>query len=253
MPKEKCKLCQQIKDLRNSHFMPSSLYKATRNPAAANPNPTLISSRGTIQTSKQITDFLLCADCEELFSKNGEQYVMTQVDRGGKFPLLQTLQRTPPTKVVAGFNWYDILTAPTIDRAKLGYFALSVFWRAAVHRWKEPNSSLSINLGPYEEVLRKYLLGVSGFPANVVLMFIVCTDVASQDSFHVPSRGLKKEDTTYTFQARGVNFFMTVGKQIPEAMRKNCGVTSQDKWIVSRSCEDKLVQATQRLTRGAGT
>jgi hypothetical protein len=195
-------------------------------------------------------DFLLCKDCEDLFNKNGEKYVMSQVNRGGKFPLLETLQKATPTKIAVGFNWYNIVAVRNVNREKLGYFALSVFWRAAVHVWRKPEpASEPIDLGPYEESLRRYLLGHTSFPVNVVLFFIVCTDAVSQDSFHVPSRGRKELDTTYTFQTRGINFFMTVGKRIPETMRRNCSVTSVDKWIFSRSCEEKLVTAAERLQR----
>lgn len=229
--------------------MPASLYRATRNTGAVNPNPAVITARGTFQTSKQMKDFLLCKECEDLFNKGGEAYVMSRVNRAGRFPLLEALQNVTPTKIAVGFSWYDIIAVPNVDREKLGYFALSVCWRA-VHVWRKPEpASEPIDLGPYEEALRRYLLGETGFPANVVLFFIVCTDAASQDSFHVPSRGRKDQDTTYTFQARGINFFMTVGKRIPETMRRNCSVTSEHKWIFSRSCEEKLVEAAKRLQR----
>ena len=250
MPQGQCKLCLKTKNLQDSHFKPAALYKATRNPAALNPNPAVITSKGTVQTSLQMKDFLLCKDCEDLFNKNGEKYVMTQVSRGGRFPLLDMLQRATPTRVAVGFNWYNAVAVPDVDRNKLGYFALSVFWRAAVHVWKKPEPPPTpIELGPYEEAVRRYLLGETASPANVVLHFIVCTDATSQDSFHVPSRGRKGEDTTYTFQTRGINFFMNVGKRIPEAMRKNCSVTSVDKWIFSRSCEEKLIAAAMHLQR----
>jgi hypothetical protein len=250
MPQGQCKLCLKIKDLQDSHFMPASLYRATRNPGASNPNPTVMTSRGTVQTSQQMKDFLLCMDCEDLFNQQGERYVLGQVSRRGRFPFLETLQKATPTKIAAGFTWYDIVAVPNVDREKLGYFALSVFWRAAVHVWRKPDPAPEpIDLGPYEETLRKYLLGQTRFPANVVLFVIVCTDTVSQDSFHVPSRGRKEQDTTHTFQARGINFFMTIGKRIPETMRKNCSVTSVDKWIFLRSCEEKLIAAAKRLQR----
>ena len=228
--------------------MPASLYRASRNASAINPNPSMTTTKGTVQTSQQIKDFLLCMDCENLFNKNGEKYVMSLVNRGGRFPLLEILRGATPTNIEGSFNRYDIVAVPNVNRVKLAYFALSVFWRAAVHVWKKPEPALEpIDLGLYTESLRKYLLGQTGFPPNVVLFFIVCTDLASQDSFHVPSRGRKAQDTTYTFQTRGINFFMTVGKQIPETIRKNCGVTSINKWIFSRNCEEKLVRAAKRL------
>jgi len=127
---------------------------------------------------------------------------------------------------------------------------LSVFWRASVHTWERNSEEpISIDLGPYEEDLRQYLLGQTSFPANVVLHVVVCSDALSQDMFYAPSRGRKKEDTTYTFQARGLNFLMTVGKRIPHLIRQSCSVTGPDQWITLRSCEDKVRKAEVRLRR----
>jgi hypothetical protein len=40
-------------------------------------------------------------------------------------------------------------------RDKLVYFGMSVFWRAAVHRWHMPaGDPVPINLGPYEDPIR---------------------------------------------------------------------------------------------------
>ena len=71
MPIGKCKLCLQTKELQYSHLLPSSLYKKSRWVNSQNPNPALLSGRGMVQTSKQIRDYVLCRDCEQLFSRNG--------------------------------------------------------------------------------------------------------------------------------------------------------------------------------------
>ena len=171
MPTRKCALCLLVKDLQDSHLLPASLYKKTRPPQATNPNRSLITKRGIVQTSRQMKDYLLCKGCEGLFSRNGEQYVMEQVSHQGRFPLLDTLRAVQPTKTAAGFDWYNNTTVPGVNRDKLGYFALSVFWRAAVHRWERlTEEPISIDLGPYQEELRKYLYGEASFPANVVLL-----------------------------------------------------------------------------------
>ena len=116
------------------------------------------------------------------------------------------------------------------------------------HSWNEYGEKYNtLELGPYEESLRRYLLGQTAFPANVVVFFIICTDTTSKDSFHVPSPGGKQYGTTYTFQARGINFFMTVGKQMLGSLRSLCSVTGADRWILSRSCEEKLLEAFKRL------
>jgi len=112
---------------------------------------------------------------------------------------------------------------------------------------KVVDEPITIDLGHYNEELRKYLLGQTAFPANVALLLIVCADAFSQDMFYPPSLGRRREERTYTFQARGLNFFMIVGKQIPDTMRQLCCATSPQQWVFSRSCEEKVMKAAQRL------
>ena len=137
--------------------------------------------------------------------------------QGGAFPLLNMLRAVPATKTAADFDWYDKTTIPGIDREKVGAISLSVCSGEprSIFRERRDEEPISIDLGPYEEELRQYLLGQTGFPANVTLHVVVCTDALSQDMFYARARGRKKDDTTYTFQARGLNFLMTVGKRIP--------------------------------------
>jgi len=87
----------------------------------------------------------------------------------------------------------------------------------------------------------------SPFPANVIVIIMACTDHVSQCIFYPPSLGFKKSYTTYTFQGSGLNFFMTVGKQIPVGIREFCSVTGPGRRIYARSCEMKSREAIQRL------
>jgi len=258
MPIGKCKLCLRTADLQNSHLMPASLYKKSRIPGARNPNPTFITEKGTKQTSRQIRNFVLCRDCEQPFSKNGENYVMTQVFDGNnkKFPLLDVLRTTTPTWGGPEFVGYELTATPTIDRDRLGYFALSVFWRASVHIWRERGEeAVTLELGNvYNEAFRKYLVGQAGFPSDVVLLITACTDALSQDTFYVPSLGSKNVERTYSFMAKGLNFLMIVGKQLrAPAVRELCAVTGKRRLILSRSCESKVQGAYDRLARMQGT
>jgi hypothetical protein len=71
-------------------------------------------------------------------------------------------------------------------------------------RGKKP---VTIDLGGvYNETFRQYLLGQAGFPANVALLVIACTDTLSQDTFCVPSLGSRNLERTYSFMAKGLNF-----------------------------------------------
>jgi hypothetical protein len=79
--------------------------------------------------------------------------------------------------------------ATGIETEKLGYFALSVIWRAAVHQWATPfgGKTTVLNLGAAEESIRKFLLGEAQFPTNVAILATVCTDPYSK-VFYMPSQ-----------------------------------------------------------------
>ena len=248
----KCKLCLQMRDLRDSHLMAAALYKKSRTPGNRNPNPLRVTERASIQTSHQLSNFAFCDDCEQRFSKNGEQYVMSQVYDGktGRFPLLDTLRASTPSWTQPEFVGYDAAGAPSIDRDKLGYFAASIFWRASVHIWREPGEKpITIDLGAYNDPFRQYLLGQAGFPKDVALLVIACTDSLSHESFYPPSLGRRGTDRTYTFMAKGLNFMMAIGKQIPVPLRNLCAVTGAKRMILSRDCEKKVLEAFHRLMR----
>ena len=84
-----CKLCLATKDLQNSHFIPAAMYKYVRDPdpTKKNRNPVLVTAKATTTTSKQVSDYVLCAGYEDLFNKNGENWMLKQVWNGKRFPL----------------------------------------------------------------------------------------------------------------------------------------------------------------------
>jgi hypothetical protein len=247
-----CKLCQQNRELQKSHFLPASLYRMSRIEGEPNPNPWQISAKGRYQTSKQIQDFVFCRKCEELLCKNGERYAMSQVNGRAGFPLLRTLQTSAGSRSSGGFTFYDRSTTGAIDRQKLGYFALSVFWRGSVHVWKESSKKAPvIQLGEYDEPVRRYLLGETPFPAGIAVMLFVCTDQFSQGVFYEPSRGNDGDVTTWTFMARGLNFFLSGTEGQPVNLANACMVTGEKGIIVARSCHDKVLGAVVQLVLAA--
>lgn len=251
MPTRQCALCLQVGNLQKSHLLPASLYRKARTPVLPNPNPMVVTARASVQSSLQVADYLLCRDCEQLFSSKGEQYVMTQVFDGRRFPLLDTLRSTTGQKMGSEFVAYSQRTTPNVDRNKLGYFALSIFWRASVHVWKRRGEApITIDVGKsYNESLRQFLVGQAGFPSNVVVYVMACTDGTSQECFFAPSLGFKGNYHTYTFQAKGLLFFMTVGKLIPPELINFCTVSGPERWIYVRDCQQKVSQAFYRLMR----
>jgi hypothetical protein len=54
MAKGQCKLCLRTADLQMSHFIPKAMFKYIRDPAAPNPNPLVVTSKGPKVVVKQI-------------------------------------------------------------------------------------------------------------------------------------------------------------------------------------------------------
>ena len=169
--------------LQESHLMPRDLYRMARGSGAkGNQDPHVLSAKGRKSSSHQVKDYVLCRDCEQRFSKNGEDYVMRLVTkRNGQFPLPDMLNQIPTS--LRGKRWtaYVNSQTPQIDRAKLAYFALSIFWRASIHTWnQESGEKTRIDLGKrYDEEIRRYLLGETVIPRNAKLLVAVCTDQES--------------------------------------------------------------------------
>ena len=233
-----CKLCLLDKELQDSHLMPRSLYKKSRNPLLKNSDPLVVTVDGAKQSSYQLTDYVFCRDCEQLFSTHGENYVMPLVEANGKFKLLEDLQKAPADVVTTTVNGYSVAHTPGIDRDKIAYFAASVFWRASVHLWRYRDSSTTtIDMGKrYNEEFRQYLLGNAPFPQNATLTTVVCTDPFSQIRFFMPGENVKSKQHVHIVMARGLTFFLGVGRDIPAFLSRYCIVHSPERWIVTRDC-----------------
>jgi hypothetical protein len=230
--------------------MPKSLYKQSRRPGNANPNPLLLTETRHVQTSEQITDYVFCEECERRLNDNGERYTMSQVAKeNGTFPLLETLMKATPIQLGEDEIAFTAKSTPDINRDALAYYALSIFWRASVHNWERDRQEPRINLGPYNETIRRFLMGETPFPDNISLLMVVCNDPESQNVFYTPSLGMKQLERTYSFQTRGLNFLMIVGKKTRADTRKICLVNGPERLIVVRSCKEKLEGGFARLLK----
>lgn len=246
MPQGKCKLCLNRRDLQDSHLLPAALYKMTLDPRDKNPHPVLVTQNVALRTSKQLKDYVLCSECEQRFNENGERWMMSQVDNGKDFPLLDRLNVALPFRSTSGLSAFSG-TAAGIDTDKLAYFVLGVLWRASVHKWKILRQTTSIKLGPYEEPVRRYLLGETRFPSNTFVVAIACTDFASRCSFYVPGRVRVTSHAVYFLLTRGVYFRVHMGGNVPREIRELCCVTSAEKFVFTRNCENKTVDAFGHL------
>jgi hypothetical protein len=63
---------------------------------------------------------------------------------------------------------WEYCQTPNLDANDFG---MSIFWRSAVYDWKTSTGQKAptVDLGDYEEPIRKFLLGNAPFPDDVVL------------------------------------------------------------------------------------
>jgi hypothetical protein len=231
--------------------MPAGMYRRLLS-EDRNPHPTLITKDGSYQSSRQITDYVFCQECESRFDKGGENYTLRSAAGNGRFRLLEELQASRASYSSLEWVGYNVSDTPRIKRDQLAYFALSVFWRASVHTWPSTTregKATRIYLGrENNEELRRYLLGQRGLPSTVSLFFVVLTDTLSQSSFYMPSMSHKRDFCwTYVFFACGLLFLFTVGKRLTQA---NIGISvigSPEQWIWVRDGEAKTLEAFMSL------
>jgi hypothetical protein len=87
-------------------------------------SPVLLTGTGLLRTSRQITDHLLCWDCEQRFSQNGEDWVSRHAYNGERFLLLDILRASDPVwPGYQNFGVYSGAAIEAIDMDKLVYFA----------------------------------------------------------------------------------------------------------------------------------
>jgi hypothetical protein len=91
-------------------------------------------------------------------------------------------------------------------------------------------------LRSYEEPIRKYLNGESGFPMSVVLKLTVCTDAESHGMVFAPVEWTNDLYTGYDMTVLGVCFTMIAG--VPPGAKDwdLCCVTSKHRIIFAEDC-----------------
>ena len=118
------------------------------------------------------------------------------------------------------------LGIPKIDVEKLAYFAMSILWRSAAHDWKKEVSR--VELGPYCEKVRQWLLGEIAFPKNIWLLITVAS--GNKDVFTIvpPVPFQRTPYHSIIFYIPGIEFAFCIGKEVHPILRKYCVYTMPD-------------------------
>jgi len=215
----RCGLCLVVKKLQKSHLLPAATYKLSRIESRSDPNPVVLTKRRSFTTSRQVSAYFLCDECENKFSRNGERYVLRQCARpSGEFKLHEILEKESPVCVDSRFKVYDVTRL--LDRCgdHYIYFAASVFWRASAHTWTMDGRALNlISLGAkYQEQFRLYLLSRAGFPVNGRIFVHVWSNDWTDFTTIFPCTFRVEGVRRHKFCIPGVTFILFLGNDVPK-------------------------------------
>ena len=129
------------------------------------------------------------------------------------------------------FAYYSGVAIPAVDVDALVYFALSMFWRASAHIWRNVSGYMEgIELGPFEETSRRFLLGDKS-PTDTVILMSVWPTKEVLPAAYTPRRGQEPGCHCFNFSIPGLEFKLMTGRGIPDDLRAMCSYGSPGKLI----------------------
>jgi hypothetical protein len=247
-----CALCLASAKLLESHLIPAGLYRLLRDTdprGILGRDPIQLGDSRILQSSKQLATKLLCSSCEDRFNSQGERWVLANSHRGpGEFGLQSKLQRVLPIAHESNATLYPCVDAAEIDVDALGYFAMSVFWRAGVTTWRgKDRKGFKLDFGRYQEMLRAYLMGSEGFPQNLALWISVSSQEKPPRAVFLPFGGRNADGSwLYRFLIPGVAFFLWIGRGLSDYHRFLCSQHSPQRPLLMDMELDKLALSLAR-------
>jgi hypothetical protein len=249
MKRGMCKLCLTEADLQQSHYLGWAFYRLSSDDGEL---PVLMSADLVIQDQKQIKGHVLCWDCEQRFTKNGEDYLMKMVNRKDEFKMMELIRACPVREIHGEYTVYSA-NHLELNTNALSYFALSIIWRGT-HFWRtfEGRATGGLQLGHYQERLRRYLLGAGPYPQGVVVKISVALDYTSQNFIMFPRVDPNHPDATvFTLMARGIWFDVAVGDTLPAYVYESCCVNSPKKPIFVGDFDRFVTDEIEEFKRSA--
>jgi hypothetical protein len=220
MPIQNCPMCLLDKPVVRSHLIPRAIYDYCRPPEG---NPIFISREVVMESSRQLQDYLLCNDCEDILNKGGESYMVGLLATiENKFPLYDIVMSVPPDVTLDGFAAHAAARNPRIETGKIVHFAMGIFWKAAVHSWSGQQVEPWIDIRPIKDDIRKFLRGEAGFPATAVLAIGITPSEKAQITFYQPYQGSTEQGLNFLFYVPGIEFTLIVGDDLPADVRQQC-------------------------------
>ncbi|MFZ5449732.1 MAG: hypothetical protein ACOZFS_13965 [Thermodesulfobacteriota bacterium] len=220
-----CRLCLKPDiELQESHIIPKWAFKRLRAEVSTNnPYPVVVKDGQAVQTSKQITENMLCVSCEQMIGSS-ENYVakLAYGTDGEPIPLTMLGISTSATDKGIGSEYTSVANLDTI---KITYFASSLVWRASVaHRHYTGKPRIGQR---YQEELRTYLCGFSSFPKNarMIMGILVQPPDAPHPRHNIisfPATGRYGGYHRHAFFICGLYFELCIGSQMPKYLDSIC-------------------------------
>jgi hypothetical protein len=218
--------------------MPAAAHRALRGAPGLPAGPVAITRTVVRAGVPDIRAPLLCRQCEQRLSRNGENWVLKRISKGERFPLLERLKLAIPITCDQGRLKFS---GPRVGilTEKLAYFAVSMLWRSVVYPWRGYGGTRKKrDIGSLEEDCRRYLLGETGFPESLWVYVAICSDTLSRHSAHDLAE-METPFTTYSFLICGIFFALMTGNDVRQEERDRCCIRSVERPIF---VEDRSVQ-----------
>jgi hypothetical protein len=240
-----CKLCLQTRNLCDSHLIPKAIYRLLRSTSMKPADPLRITVDSTFQTSEQISDYVFCVECEKRLRAGGEDWTLANCFRGGPRSTFRLRDLTLASKLLddgVPAKIYSAESNAAIDTEALGYFGVSVIWRAAAHSWKAYGRDLhTVQLGRFHEPIREYLMGNVAFPPFAAMWITVSAYEKPSRAFTVPITERGEQWHRHTFDIPGMRFDLWVGNHLPRDAYRACIVKGRDRPILYSKVPDDAI------------
>lgn len=160
----------------------------------------------------------------------------------GNFPLHEVLKRYPPDVADADAASFAGARNADIHCEKLAHFAMGIFWKAAVHSWRRATTEPIIQLGPYREAVRTFLLGESPFPSEMALTVGVLPAPTKLTIFQLPEREGETRWHNFSFYIPGIKFVLAAGRSVTQEMGDACFIRNRAHPILLMNFSGPLYQ-----------
>jgi hypothetical protein len=177
-----------------------------------------VNHRKPLKSSPQIKDYLLCEGCEDRLRRKGESWMTANgYHADGSFRLRDAaLKKGAVFRGEEGTFIYETRGNPAIKMRQLVYFCMSVFWRAGAHTWRLGKDTIHLELGPYRESLRLFLLNEGSLPDELCLIVRMASVGYFGRTLGLPISEKHGAFRGHHFTACGISASLYVGKMIPE-------------------------------------